>query len=941
MAYRTNRSDHKRALLAGVAAFSLLSAGQALAQGAAAPLPVAGPAAAAAEEVEAIVVTGTAIRGVAPVGSAAVNISRDSLIQSGARDSSALISQLSQGSGLGNTLANNQGRTAGVNLRGLGNNATLVLYDGHRSVFQGVTNQISDPNTIPFAAIERVEVVTDGASAIYGSDAVAGVVNYIMRKNFEGAEFTVRHTNSLYDQYTAEAVIGHNWGSGGVMLGLAYENNNHVKRAASPFLMQDLRPFGGNDLRFQGTTVVGGLTPNLIIGTTVYGLPNNTNGRVPTAAEVLALRNNPQLFDTANVQDYFAARRRESGIFRVNQDFGRFGEVVFTQLFNIRENRAPGGGDGAFTNISVTVAPTSPYYIQGLPAGNQNLVYNFRANNPDLALDREDKDETFNTWVDYRVDLFGDFQFTASGGFGRHYGCAVCQPQGNTFNSATITAPATASQFNPYLSGPQPNDDRLFGGFTQEAKNQLINFVGKVDGSLFAIPGGDVRIAVGAEYQKHDFWFQAQNTLNATNTYQTSRYAKRHRMIESTFGEIFIPIFGTSNAMTGFQRLDLSAAVRYDKYSDVGSTTNPKFGLSWRPVDDILVRGSWGTSFRAPTLGESDARTVGQTNRIFIANGLGNPAIPVTNTATGQSLVLSRTGNSNNLGPESAKVWSLGADYTPSFAEGLRFGVTYYNVQYKDRIEALPNQNNILSSPAMFALYRDFFIVAPQPASCVNGGQPGLPGTPQYATYNPAYQPWLSDPNAVYSPSSNNDCQLVGIIAGGTRNLGRVNQSGLDFSANYAFDTGLGRVTMGGNFTKILNLERSLLATSPLFDALDTIGNQLSERGRFNLGLTRGRFQANLFANYVGSYLNNATITVAGVKYPDTRIPSWTTFDAGLAYQVPAGDGGMLEGLRVAVNVQNFTDKDPPIVLSGNNAVDLANHTVWGRVWTLELSKRF
>jgi iron complex outermembrane receptor protein len=253
MAFATTGHHRKTALLATAALLSL-AAGQAFAQSQDA-------SAAGAEAVEEIVVTGTAIRGVAPVGSAAVNITRDAVLQSGVRDAGSLISQLPQGSGLGNTLQNNSGRSAGVNLRGLGNNATLLLFDGHRSVFQGVTNQLSDPNTIPFAAIERVEVVTDGASAIYGSDAVAGVVNYILRKDFEGVELTAGYTKQIYDQWRAEAVIGHRWESGGVMLGLSYENNNHVKRSASPFLAQDLRPFGGNDLRFQGTTVVPGVTP--------------------------------------------------------------------------------------------------------------------------------------------------------------------------------------------------------------------------------------------------------------------------------------------------------------------------------------------------------------------------------------------------------------------------------------------------------------------------------------------------------------------------------------------------------------------------------------------------------------------------------------------------------------------------------------------------------
>ena len=393
-----------------------------------------------------------------------------------------------------------------------------------------------------------------------------------------------------------------------------------------------------------------------------------------------------------------------------------------------------------------------------------------------------------------------------------------------------------------------------------------------------------------------------------------------------------MPIVGSDAGIPFMQSLDLSAAVRFDSYSDAGDTTNPKVGLTWRATDELVLRGSWGTSFRAPTLIEANPATVGQTNRVFVSNGAGDTAIPITNTATGQSAVLSRTGNTAGLRPESAKIWSIGADYNPNFLPDLRLSLTYYNVDYTDRIENLPNQTLILSSPANLALMRDFFITAPQPTTCVNGN---------YATYNPAYIPWLTDPNAVYSPSTINDCSLVGIIKGGRLNLGDVKQSGLDFSANFSQETAIGDFRYNFTFSKILNLEKSVVAGGPLFDALDTYGFQVSERGRFNVGYSRGPVSANLTANYVGSYLNNATITVAGVKKPETEVPAWTTFDAGVAYEFDEGSAWGLDGVRVSMNIQNITDKEPPIVLSGTTAVDLGNHNPFGRIWSFEITKQF
>jgi iron complex outermembrane recepter protein len=437
---------------------------------------------------------------------------------------------------------------------------------------------------------------------------------------------------------------------------------------------------------------------------------------------------------------------------------------------------------------------------------------------------------------------------------------------------------------------------------------------------------------VGVEYTNYDFHLVAQNKLNLMNTFQVSRDAASTRDVRSAFAETVLPIFGAGNGITAIERLDLTAAVRYDDYSDAGSSVNPKVGLTWRPIHGLSFRGSWGTSFRAPTLIESNPGTVGQTNRIFVSNGAGDASIPVTLPATQQSAVLNRTGNTASLDPEEATVWSVGVDLTPDMLPGFKASITYYDVDYKDRIESLPNQTLSISSAANRDLYRDFFIVAPQPATCVNGN---------YATYNPAYLPFLNNPNTVFSPSTINDCALTGIINGGTQNLGNVKQSGIDVTTDYRFDTDVGAFTLSAAFSKILNLEKSLTSTGPLFDAVDSYGFQISERGRFGVGFNRGPVAANLAANYLGSYLNNATITVAGTRLPDTRIPSWTTFDATVGYSIAEAANGFFGGTRVNLIVQNFTDKDPPIVLVGTNGIDANNHNIFGRITSLEVTKKF
>ena len=328
--------------------------------------PQAKPAVAAEPEVtqvDEIVVTGTAIRGVAPVGSATVGLSREDLVQAPVREASALVASLPQASNQGTSLTSTGGRAAGVNLRGLGNNATLVLFDGKRVVPQGGNAQVSDPNLIPFSAIERVEVVTDGASAIYGSDAVAGVVNYILRRNYDGAQITTRYVNSLYDQYVVDGVIGKTWTGGSLMVAGSYDSNDRVGRDARDYMLLDLRDFGGNNNNLVGTTVYPGDNGALIIGNTVYGLPD-TNGARPTAAQVLALQGNPELYDQSHLYDFYTARERFALLVKARQEIAPGVDVGYTGIYNRRTNEAR-SGDG-FERIAISVSPTLKSFITAM-----------------------------------------------------------------------------------------------------------------------------------------------------------------------------------------------------------------------------------------------------------------------------------------------------------------------------------------------------------------------------------------------------------------------------------------------------------------------------------------------------------------------------------------------------------------------------------------------
>jgi iron complex outermembrane recepter protein len=930
-----NRKQSRLSL--GVSALALIIAtpGLALAQAA---------NTAAAADVEQVVVTGTAIRGVAPVGSAVVSLNRATIEASGIRDAATLITNLPQGSGVGASLNTSSGRAAGVNLRGLGGNATLLLFDGHRVVSQGTQGVNADPNIIPFGIIERVEVVTDGASAVYGSDAVAGVVNYVFRRPFDGGELSARFTHTLYDEIAINGTYGKTWNGGGLIISGAYEHNTNVVRGDVPRLRQDQRPYGGGDNRYLGTGIIVNapqINGAFIVNNQVYGLPKNLNGRVPTAAEVTPLRGLPDVVDRGDEEDYYTERERLSFVARASQDFGDLGSLSVTGMFNRRTNTAPGQGDGGFQTggpVTIVIKPTSPYYIKGLGTGNQSVIYNFRLNNPDRKLDRNDFEDTGSIQFDYKKDLFADFRLSLGGSFGASVACATCQPQANSVLAATIAD--NPGGFNPYLQGPQARAEGIFGIFLQKGRQELTNFGAKIDGSLLELPAGALRIAVGSEYNDISYRQHSIYSLNPTTTWVTIRYADSKRKVKSGYAEAFVPLFGGDATMPGLQKLDLSLAIRYDDYSDFGGTTNPKAGLTWVPFNDLTLRGSFGSSFRAPTLSETNFAVSGQANSGLLNNGLNDPKIRVTNPATGQSNVLTSSLRFKQLTPETADIYSFGGDYSPSYVPGLRLSATYYSVTYKNRIGGIPNSTTALSTPEAYALYKPFFTPAPQPAGCVNGAAPGQAGDPRYATYNPLYLKYLNETRAIFSARAQDDCSLVGILDTSTQNIGQVVQQGVDLSANYRIETPIGDLSFDGAVTKILKLDRNVLPSAPIQDGLDVIGEQISTRGNARVSLRNGPWNGSVSMNYIGGFYDNNTPTINGVRIAFYDVPAWKTFDLQVAYK-PEFENRLLSGTRMTFGIRNFTDEDAPIVLSGTSSNDDGNHNLWGRIYQFELTKEF
>ena len=389
------------------------------------------------EELEEIVVTatGTAIRGVAPVGAATVSMNHEDMLNTTSVDTTSFIRDLPQGSGLArqevSQVGGNVGGAEGVNLRGLGNNATLILFDGHRLVGQGVTSQFADPNQLPISAIERVEVVMDAASAIYGSDAIAGVVNFILRDNFEGIEVNARYTDSLYSSTAVDVLGGFSWDSGNAWLGVMFEDRGTFNSNERGYLMEDLRAYGGNDNRQTASFARPGTLPNIFANGTIYGVPD-TGGAVPTAAEVLALAGNYTISDRGDETTYWAERERLAVSFRARQDLGDRSTLTLTGIYSERNSDQVQFRDERTT----TVRDTSPYWIPGLTtASSYRMSYSLHNNSVNSGVVHgfnEAAEEALNLYLDWTFDINDNWRLATNISYGDNEGCGRCGERENT-----------------------------------------------------------------------------------------------------------------------------------------------------------------------------------------------------------------------------------------------------------------------------------------------------------------------------------------------------------------------------------------------------------------------------------------------------------------------------------------------------------------------------
>ena len=617
---------------------------------------------------EDIVVTGTRIRGAAPVGSPLTVIDREAIERSGRATVADYIQTLPQnfggdqneGSGGVNPNAGgNQNYGSSIDLRGLGTTSTLVLFDGNRPALGGETGSFVDTSLIPSTAIDRIEILTDGASAIYGTDAVAGVVNVRFRDRLNGFEAHIYSgaAGGAYSQKQAALAGGKRWDTGGIMFAYQYDHHSRLSGADRAVSTEDLRPFGGPDLRSPYTV------PGTVIASdgSIYGIPSGQDGRDLTAAELLP--GVQSLQDRRKQIDLLPSQTTQSLYVAADQDLGDHTSVYGRVLYAHRAFSAAFPGR---TLSPVTVPTSNPFYVD--PIGTHEAVqveYDFQ---PEVGTYYSTGSLDAVTASGGIKETRGPWNFEGNGSYGYQ---VERETDHNSLSDMRIasaladTDPTTA--LNVFGDGTANNPATL--AFIRASRGEVDRYRVwstslRADGPLFALPAGDVRLAAGYEHRDEHFTSIYRTDGDAATPgdfdYEPTSGTPGQRHINALYAELLVPVFGPGTGRFP-GRVDLSAASRVDWYSDVGRTINPKFGISWQPTTGITWRASYGTSFRAPGFTENP----GTINNAYEALYIPDPKSP-----TGQTAVIGEFGYPSQIQPEKARSWTTGVDLKPRWLPG-------------------------------------------------------------------------------------------------------------------------------------------------------------------------------------------------------------------------------------------------------------------------------
>lgn len=544
-------------------------------------------------DVERISVTGSRIKRTDMEGPSPIQSIDASMIEGmGYENLQQLLERMpSTGAGTFSTRNNSQDSTANgaaaVSLRGMGPDATLVLINGRRvaiSAFaESITNSFVDINSIPVSAIERIDILKDGASAIYGSDAVAGVVNVILKKDFDGLEVNVGYggtTGPSYDETTANMVWGNQSSKASSTVILDYFKNSRLgANELGRFGTANQTPYGGNDFRSSR-------------GYPGYFYVDGVKTIDPDCPPENATASGSCLFDYGPFGLTIPAAERVGLIgqfdYKLDSDLTAFMEVA------VQHNTSEAGG--AATPLDEDAGLTAPGTHPNNPFGQDVDIGRYRP--VDAGPRRWDIETNTLRFVAGLRGELGDYAWEAAVQKGRSKSEQTGNQSQGWVRVDRLQEQINLGNYNPFGGVVNPDEviDEITTSLVRRGESRMTSAEAHITGEAFAFNNDMVMMAAGVEYREEqvedipDIQFQ-RGLIFGTESVQ----AQAERDQYAAYLELSIPLL---------DELELQLAGRYDHYSDFGSTTNPKIALRWAPNDAVTVRGSWAQGFRAPSLAQ-------------------------------------------------------------------------------------------------------------------------------------------------------------------------------------------------------------------------------------------------------------------------------------------------------------------------------------------------
>jgi iron complex outermembrane receptor protein len=599
------------------------------------------------QQLERIEVTGSRIKRNDMEGASPIDIiSRDEIAKSGFSNLQQLLERTPvAGTGTFSTRGNNQDSTANggaaISLRGFGSDATLVLINGRRvavSAFaENIANSFVDINSIPVAAIERIEILKDGASAVYGSDAVAGVVNIIMRKDFDGAELSVSHggtTGPSYDETSASLVWGTDTDDANATLILDYFKNTVITGAEQGrFGTANQAPYGGSDFRssrgFPGNFIVNGQT------------------RIDPGCPTERAFGQTCVFDYGPFGMTVPAAERVGAIFQGSQQFtaGLQGYVELAVQHNSSQ------AAGAATPLDGDAGLTVPASHPNNPFGEDIAINRFRT--VDAGPRTWDiESDSMRIVVGLRGQL-QDWDWDIAAQKGRSESMQTGSKQQGWVRTDFLQQQINLGNYNPFggvINSPEVID-AISTSLVRRGESHITAYDASISGEAFALGEQVVSMAAGVEYREEDAFDQPDDQFQRGlifGTESVSAQAKRDQY--AAYVEFLVPLS---------DELEFTVAGRYDNYSDFGSTTNPQLTMKWRPLDNFTLRASFGQGFRAPSLAQIGLGPSQES--VFFTDTFRCPTPDTANpacAATDYTIVFE---GSEGLQPEESETFNLGA----------------------------------------------------------------------------------------------------------------------------------------------------------------------------------------------------------------------------------------------------------------------------------------